>query len=111
MDSISGLVFDFAKEDVALRTGMPLNVETPADVTGKLSGFLGTLVDQLEGRKELLSSDKKKDFIMHRLPTFYVGNGTETMDPGEKLPRLGSTVRLQFRKPHCPHSRARSESI
>lgn len=86
LDSISGLVFDIAKEDVALRTGMPrrmlMNVETPADVTRKLSGFLRTLADQLEGRKELLSSDMKKDFVMHRLPPFCVGNGTESMNPG-----------------------------
>lgn len=101
LDSISGLVFDIAKEDVALRTGMPrrmlMNVETPADVTRKLSGFLRTLADQLEGRKELLSSDMKKDFVMHRLPPFCVGNGTESMNPGGKLPRLNSIVRLQFK--------------
>lgn len=101
MDSISGLVFDIAKEDVALRTGMPrrmlMNVETPADVTRKLSGFLRTLADQLEGRKELLSSDMKKDFVMHRLPPFCVENGTESMNPGGKLPRLNSIVRLQFK--------------
>ncbi|XP_052015132.1 ribosomal oxygenase 2 isoform X1 [Apodemus sylvaticus] len=101
LDSISGLVFDIAKEDVAFRTGMPrrmlMNVETPDDVTRKLSGFLRTLADQLEGRKELLSSDMKKDFIMHRLPPFYVGNGTDTMDPGEKLPMLDNMIRLQFK--------------
>jgi hypothetical protein len=57
-------------------------VETPADVTRKLSGFLRTLADQLEGREELLSSDMKKDFVKHRLPPFFEGNGTETMDPG-----------------------------
>ena len=44
-----------------------MNAETPAKVTRKLSGFLRTLADQLEGRKELLSSDMKKDFVMHRL--------------------------------------------
>lgn len=37
MDSILGLVFDFAKEDVTLRTRMPrwilMNVEPPADIT------------------------------------------------------------------------------
>jgi hypothetical protein len=46
---------------------MLMNVETPADLTRKLSGFLETLTDQLKGRKELLSSDMKKDFVMHRL--------------------------------------------
>lgn len=101
MDSISGFVFDIAKEDVALRSGMPrrmlLNVETPADVTRKLSGFLRTLADQLEGRKELLSSDMKKDFVKHRLPPFFEGNGTETMDSGKKLPRLDNIIRLQFK--------------
>ncbi|XP_021516232.1 ribosomal oxygenase 2 isoform X2 [Meriones unguiculatus] len=105
LDSISGLVFDTAKEDVALRSGMPLRmlmVETPAVATRKLSGFLRTLADRLEGRKELLSSDMKKDFIMHRLPPYYVGNGTEMLEPafsilGKKLPRLDSIVRLQFK--------------
>ncbi|GAB1300356.1 Ribosomal oxygenase 2 [Apodemus speciosus] len=101
LDSISGLVFDIAKEDVALRTGIPrrmlMNVETPDDVTRKLSGFLRTLADQLEGRKGLLSSDMKKDFVMHRLPPFYMGNGTDTMDPGEKLPTLDNMIRLQFK--------------
>lgn len=61
---------------------MLMNVETPADLTRKLSGFLETLTDQLKGRKELLSSDMKKDFVKHRLPPFFEGNGTETMDPG-----------------------------
>lgn len=101
LDSISGFVFDIAKEDVTLRSGMPrrmlLNVETPADVTRKLSGFLRTLADQLEGREELLSSDMKKDFIKHRLPPFFEGNETETTDPGKKLPRLDNIIRLQFK--------------
>lgn len=68
-----------------------MNAETPAKVTRKLSGFLRTLADQLEGRKELLSSDMKKDSVKHRLP-FYKGNGTETTDPGEKLPRLATRL-------------------
>ncbi|XP_017655758.1 ribosomal oxygenase 2 isoform X2 [Nannospalax galili] len=100
LDSISGLVFDTAKEDVELRTGIPpqlLMVETPAVTTRKLSGFLRTLADRLEGTKELLSSDMKKDFVMHRLPPYYVGDGTELLAPGGKLPRLDSTVRLQFK--------------
>ncbi|XP_051006056.1 ribosomal oxygenase 2 [Acomys russatus] len=101
LDSISGLVFDTAKEDVALRAGMPLRMlmqaETPALATKQLSDFLRTLADQLEGRKELLPSDMKKDFIMHRLPPYHMGNGTEMLEPGEKLPRLDSIVRLQFK--------------
>ncbi|ELV09407.1 MYC-induced nuclear antigen [Tupaia chinensis] len=100
LDTISGLVFDTAKEDVALRAGIPrqlLLVETIPFATRKLSGFLRTLADRLEGTKELLSSDMKKDFIMHRLPPYCVGDGTELSTPGGKLPRLDSIVRLQFK--------------
>ncbi|XP_005375551.1 PREDICTED: bifunctional lysine-specific demethylase and histidyl-hydroxylase MINA isoform X2 [Chinchilla lanigera] len=100
LDTISGLVFDAAKEDVELRSGIPrqllMQVETPV-ATRRLNGFLRTLAERLEGTKELLSSDMKKDFVTHRLPPYYVGDGTELSAPGGKLPRLDSTVRLQFK--------------
>ncbi|XP_053420983.1 ribosomal oxygenase 2 isoform X2 [Nycticebus coucang] len=100
LDTISGLVFDTAKEDVALRAGIPrqlLLVETTAVTRRQLSGFLRTLADRLEGTKELLSSDMKKDFVMHRLPPYYVGDGTELSTPGGKLPRLDSIIRLHMK--------------
>ncbi|KAL1788139.1 ribosomal oxygenase 2 isoform X1 [Sigmodon hispidus] len=101
LDSISGLVFDIAKEDVALRTGIPqqmlMQVETPIAAKRKLSGFLRTLADQLENRKGMLSSDMKKDFFMHRLPPYCEENGTEILEPDEKFPTFDSTIRLQFR--------------
>uniref|UniRef100_A0A8C8YJI5 Bifunctional lysine-specific demethylase and histidyl-hydroxylase n=1 Tax=Prolemur simus TaxID=1328070 RepID=A0A8C8YJI5_PROSS len=101
LDTISGLVFDTAKEDVELRAGIPrqllLQVETTAVAKRQLSGFLRTLADRLEGTKELLSSDMKKDFVMHRLPPYYVGDGTALSTPGGKLPRLDSIVGLQFK--------------
>ncbi|XP_045396388.1 ribosomal oxygenase 2 isoform X4 [Lemur catta] len=100
LDTISGLVFDTAKEDVELRAGIPrqlLLVETTAVARRQLSGFLRTLADRLEGTKELLSSDMKKDFVMHRLPPYYVGDGTALSTPGGKLPRLDSIVGLQFK--------------
>lgn len=101
LDSISGLVFDTAKEDVKLRTGIPLQlllqVETPTTAARRLSGFLRTLADRLEDNKTLLSSDMKKDFVMHRLPPYSVGEGTELSTPGGNLPKLDSIVRLQFK--------------
>ncbi|XP_068402993.1 ribosomal oxygenase 2 isoform X2 [Eschrichtius robustus] len=100
LDTISGLVFDTAKADVELRAGIPrqlLLVETTAVATRKLSGFLRMLADQLEGTKELLSADMKKDFAMNRLPPYYLGDGVELSTPGGQLPGLDSTVRLQFR--------------
>ncbi|MBW00365.1 Bifunctional lysine-specific demethylase and histidyl-hydroxylase MINA, partial [Eschrichtius robustus] len=101
LDTISGLVFDTAKADVELRAGIPrqllLQVETTAVATRKLSGFLRMLADQLEGTKELLSADMKKDFAMNRLPPYYLGDGVELSTPGGQLPGLDSTVRLQFR--------------
>ncbi|XP_059777314.1 ribosomal oxygenase 2 isoform X6 [Balaenoptera ricei] len=101
LDTISGLVFDTAKADVALRAGIPrqllLQVETTAVATRKLSGFLRMLADRLEGTKELLSADMKKDFAMNRLPPYYLGDGVELSTPGGQLPGLDSTVRLQFR--------------
>ncbi|KAM9089546.1 ribosomal oxygenase 2 isoform 7-T10 [Megaptera novaeangliae] len=101
LDTISGLVFDTAKADVELRAGIPrqllLQVETTAVATRKLSGFLRMLADRLEGTKELLSADMKKDFAMNRLPPYYLGDGVELSTPGGQLPGLDSTVRLQFR--------------
>ncbi|XP_057552361.1 ribosomal oxygenase 2 isoform X3 [Hippopotamus amphibius kiboko] len=102
LDTISGLVFDTAKADVALRAGIPrqllLQVETPAVATRRLSGFLRMLADQLEGTKELLSADMKKDFAVNRLPPYYMGDGAELSAPGGQFPRLDSTVKLQFRE-------------
>lgn len=101
LDSISGLVFDIAKEDVALRTGMPLkmlmHMETPTAEKRKLSGFLRTLADRLEDREGLLSSDMKKDFIVYRLPPYCEETGSDVLEPGDKFPTLDSIIRLQFR--------------
>ncbi|XP_058517765.1 ribosomal oxygenase 2 isoform X3 [Ochotona princeps] len=101
LDTISGLVFDATKEDVTLRAGIPrqllLQAETTTVAARRLSGFLRRLAERLEGTKELLSSDMKKDFIMHRLPPYHVGDGTELTTPGGELPRLNSTVTLQFK--------------
>ncbi|XP_039077932.1 ribosomal oxygenase 2 isoform X4 [Hyaena hyaena] len=101
LDTMSGLVFDTAKEDVELRAGIPrqllLQVEATAVATRKLSGFLRTLADRLEGTRELLSADMKKDFVTSRLPPYYMGDGSELSTPGGQLPRLDSTVRLQFK--------------
>ncbi|XP_016055168.1 PREDICTED: bifunctional lysine-specific demethylase and histidyl-hydroxylase MINA isoform X2 [Miniopterus natalensis] len=100
LDTISGLVFDAAKEDVAFRAGIPrqlLLVETTTAARRRLSGFLRTLADRLEGTNKLLSSDMKKDFVMNRLPPYYVADGAELLTPGGQLPRLDSVVRLQFR--------------
>ncbi|KAM4889142.1 ribosomal oxygenase 2 isoform 2-T4 [Thomomys bottae] len=85
LDTISGLVFDTLKEDVKLRTGIPrrllMQVEPTTVATRRLSGFLRVLADRLEGTQELLSSDMKKDFVMHRLPPYHV-EGTELLMPG-----------------------------
>jgi len=101
LDTISGLVFDTAKEDLEFRTGIPrqllLQVDATAVATRRLSGFLRTLADRLEGTKELLSADMKKDFVMNRLPPYYMGDQAELSTPGGRLPRLDSTVRLQFK--------------
>lgn len=101
LDTISGLVFDTAKEDMEFRAGIPrqllLQVETTAVATRRLSGFLRKLADRLEGTNALLSADMKKDFVMNRLPPYYVGDGAELSTPGGQLPRLDSVVRLQFK--------------
>ncbi|XP_060028084.1 ribosomal oxygenase 2 isoform X3 [Erinaceus europaeus] len=100
LDTIPGLVLDTAKEDMAFRAGIPrqllLQVETTSVAT-RLSGFLRTLADRLEGTKELLSADMKKDFITNRLPPYYVGDGAELSMPGKESPKLDSIVRLQFK--------------
>ncbi|XP_007951964.1 ribosomal oxygenase 2 [Orycteropus afer afer] len=101
LDTISGLVFDTAKEDLELRAGLPrqllLQVETTT-VTKRLSGFLRMLANRLEGTKELLSSDMKKDFVMNRLPPYHAGDGAGFSTPGGMFPRLDSVVRFQFKE-------------
>ncbi|KAF6121463.1 ribosomal oxygenase 2 [Phyllostomus discolor] len=101
LDTISGLVFDAAKEDLAFRAGIPrqllLQVGTTTAAVRRLSGFLRTLADRLEGTNKLLSSDMKKDFVMNRLPPYYVGDGAELATPGGQLPGLDSVVKLQFK--------------
>ncbi|XP_075398548.1 ribosomal oxygenase 2 [Tenrec ecaudatus] len=101
LDTIPGLVFDIAKEDVALRAGLPrqllLQVESAALRT-RLSGFLRMLADRLESTQELLPSDMKKDFITNRLPPYHVGDGTELSTPGGKWPQLDSRVSLRFKE-------------
>ncbi|NWH93703.1 RIOX2 oxygenase, partial [Aegithalos caudatus] len=99
LDTIPGLVFDTAKEDVELRTSIPrqllMQVNT-ADCSKKLSSLLRRLADSLENSRELRSSDMKKDFIMHRLPP-YLGCDSDPLTPGGKLPKIDSKIRLQFR--------------
>ncbi|XP_010846687.1 PREDICTED: bifunctional lysine-specific demethylase and histidyl-hydroxylase MINA isoform X3 [Bison bison bison] len=100
LDTISGLVFDTAKADVALRAGIPRQLLLQAESTAvatRLSGFLRMLADRLEGTKELPSADMKKDFAMNRLPPYYMGDRAKLVAPGGQLPGLDSTVRLQFR--------------
>ncbi|CAK6441579.1 unnamed protein product [Pipistrellus nathusii] len=98
LDTISGLVFDAAEEDVEFRAGIPrqllLQVEATADARRRLSGFLRALADRLEGTHQPLSSDMKKDFAMSRLPPFHGGDGAALCTPGGQLPRLDSVVRL-----------------
>ncbi|XP_048070812.1 ribosomal oxygenase 2 isoform X3 [Ursus arctos] len=100
LDTISGLVFDTAKEDLEFRAGIPRQLLLQVDATAvatRLSAFLRTLADRLEGTKELLSADMKKDFVMNRLPPYCMGDRAELSVPGGPLPRLDSTVRLQFK--------------
>ncbi|XP_023442968.1 ribosomal oxygenase 2 isoform X2 [Dasypus novemcinctus] len=99
LDTISGLVFDTAKEHMELRAGIPrqLHLVETTTVATRLSGFLRMLADRLESTKELVSSDMKKDFVTSRLPPYYGGYGAELSTPGGKLPRLDSIVRLQFK--------------
>ncbi|KFU95567.1 MYC-induced nuclear antigen [Chaetura pelagica] len=99
LDAIPGLVFDTAKEDVALRTSIPRQLLMQVDIaesTKKLSSLLRRLADRLENTRELRSSDMKKDFIMNRLPPF-LGCDSDPLTPGGKLPKIDSKIRLQFR--------------
>ncbi|XP_054983033.1 ribosomal oxygenase 2 isoform X2 [Sorex araneus] len=99
LDTIPGIVFETAKEDMALRAGVPrqlLLAETTTAETKRMSDLLRTLADRLEGTQELFSADMKKDFITNRLPPFYIGDGAELSTPGGQLPRLDNTVRLRF---------------
>ncbi|XP_072668431.1 ribosomal oxygenase 2 isoform X2 [Canis lupus baileyi] len=100
LDTVSGLVFDAVKEDVALRAGIPrqlLLVEGTAAARRRLGGLLRTLADRLEGTGALLAGGMKKDFVTHRLPPYHEGDGAELSTPGGRVPRLDSTVRLQFK--------------
>ncbi|KFP50724.1 Bifunctional lysine-specific demethylase and histidyl-hydroxylase MINA, partial [Cathartes aura] len=99
LDAIPGLVFDTAKEDVALRTSIPRQLLMQVDIadsTKKLSSLLRRLADRLENTRELRSSDMKKDFIMNRLPPC-LGCDSDPLTPGGKLPKIDSKIRLQFR--------------
>ncbi|XP_036603721.1 ribosomal oxygenase 2 isoform X1 [Trichosurus vulpecula] len=101
LDVIPGLLFDTAKKEVKFRTGIPrqllMQVDDITIATKRLSGFLRTLADQLEGTRDLRSSEMKKDFIRSRLPPYYLGDGSNLSTPGGKFPRLNSRVRLQFK--------------
>uniref|UniRef100_A0A8C0TIX9 Bifunctional lysine-specific demethylase and histidyl-hydroxylase n=1 Tax=Canis lupus familiaris TaxID=9615 RepID=A0A8C0TIX9_CANLF len=70
LDTVSGLVFDAVKEDVALRAGIPRQ-----------------LLLQVEGTAA----------ARRRLPPYHEGDGAELSTPGGRVPRLDSTVRLQFK--------------
>ncbi|XP_021257474.1 ribosomal oxygenase 2 isoform X3 [Numida meleagris] len=99
LDAIPGLVFNTAKEDVALRASIPRKLLMQVDIadsTKKLSGILRMLADRLENTGELRSSDMRKDFIMNRLPPC-LGCDSDSLTPGGKLPKLDSKIRLQFR--------------
>ncbi|XP_045439998.1 ribosomal oxygenase 2 isoform X3 [Pipistrellus kuhlii] len=97
LDAVSGLVFDAAEEDVEFRAGIPrqllLQVEATADARRRLSGFLRTLADRLEGTHQPLSSDMKKDFAMSRLPPFHGGDGAALCTPGSM--RMSAIASLQ----------------
>ncbi|NXV72719.1 RIOX2 oxygenase, partial [Atlantisia rogersi] len=99
LDAIPGLVFDTAKEDVALRTSIPRQLLMQVDVadsTKKLSSLLRRLADHLENTRDLRSADMKKDFIRNRLPPC-LGCDADALTPGGKLPKIDSRIRLQFR--------------
>ncbi|XP_068956837.1 ribosomal oxygenase 2 isoform X2 [Petaurus breviceps papuanus] len=100
LDVIPGLLFDAAKKEVKFRTGVPrqlLMVDDITVATKRLSDFLRTLADQLEGSGDLRSSEMKKDFIRSRLPPYCLGDGSSLSTPGGKLPKLSSRVRLRFK--------------
>uniref|UniRef100_A0A8I5ZJ87 Bifunctional lysine-specific demethylase and histidyl-hydroxylase n=1 Tax=Rattus norvegicus TaxID=10116 RepID=A0A8I5ZJ87_RAT len=93
LDSISGLVFDIAKEDVALRTGMPrrmLMVRTEAHLI-RFTDMLTSLTSQVVCENVLCGVTGRKN-------SFYPnGNGASPLSQSGKLPRLNSIVRLQFK--------------
>ncbi|XP_029434806.1 ribosomal oxygenase 2 isoform X2 [Rhinatrema bivittatum] len=98
LDVIPGLVFDGMKDNVELRKGVPRQLLMQVDAgdsAQRLSGLLRSLADQLEGRKELRSSDMKKDFIMNRLPPF-LGHNPSFLLPGGQVPRLESKIQTQL---------------
>ncbi|XP_068956840.1 ribosomal oxygenase 2 isoform X5 [Petaurus breviceps papuanus] len=101
LDVIPGLLFDAAKKEVKFRTGVPrqllMQVDDITVATKRLSDFLRTLADQLEGSGDLRSSEMKKDFIRSRLPPYCLGDGSSLSTPGGKLPKLSSRVRLRFK--------------
>ncbi|XP_077198348.1 ribosomal oxygenase 2 [Paroedura picta] len=100
LDVIPGLVLDSSKGDLDFRRGIPRQLLMKMDLSEsskKLSGFLRNLADQLENGRELKSSDMKKDFILNRLPPF-LGTSFDSLAPGGKLPKVDSTIRLQFKE-------------
>ncbi|NXG00364.1 RIOX2 oxygenase, partial [Sakesphorus luctuosus] len=99
LDAIPGLVFDTAKDDVALRKSIPRQLLMQVDAAEwpeKLSSLLRRLAERVEQPRELRASDMRKDFITHRLPPCLRG-GSESLGPGGKLPKIDSKIRLQFR--------------
>ncbi|XP_051840351.1 ribosomal oxygenase 2 isoform X4 [Antechinus flavipes] len=72
-------------------------VDNTAVATERLSGFLRLLADQLEGTRDLRSSEMKKDFIRSRLPPYYLGDGSSLSIPDGKFPKLNSKVKLRFK--------------
>ncbi|KAJ7416483.1 Bifunctional lysine-specific demethylase and histidyl-hydroxylase MINA [Willisornis vidua] len=98
LDAIPCLVFDTAKDDVALRKSIPrqLLMVDAAEWTEKLSSLLRRLAERVEQSRELRASDMRKDFITHRLPPC-LGGGSESLGPGGKFPKIDSKIRLQFR--------------
>ncbi|XP_031814745.1 ribosomal oxygenase 2 isoform X2 [Sarcophilus harrisii] len=100
LDVIPGLLFDTAKKEIKFRTGIPrqlLMVDDTAVSTERLSGFLRLLADQLEGTRDLRSSEMKKDFIRSRLPPYYLGDGSSLSIPDGRYPKLNSKVKLRFK--------------
>ncbi|XP_054829688.1 ribosomal oxygenase 2 [Eublepharis macularius] len=99
LDVVPGLVLDSAKEDIDFRKSIPRQLLMKVDLSEsakKLSDFLRHLADKLENGRELKSSDMKKDFIMNRLPPF-LAISFDSLAPGGKLPKVDSTIRLQFK--------------
>ncbi|XP_060090478.1 ribosomal oxygenase 2 [Heteronotia binoei] len=101
LDVIPGLVLDTAKDNIDFRRSIPRQLLMKMDLSEssmRLSGFLRHLADQLaENGRELKSSDMKKDFIMNRLPPF-LETSFDPLAPGGKLPKVDSTIRLQFKE-------------